>query len=131
MEKVKTELTYKEGTNRVQKWGFEVTEHTPNALRWFKLLLQNPDCDLLSNEPSGVDATQREQKLRRLRETLDLIPEGKRPQDVVADYLRVLHGQLKIRLQKTYKKVTLEQFGKDIPVLYYLTVPAVSMICYF
>src|SRR5688572_8631025 len=103
MQKVKTELTYKTGGDRVHKWGFEVTEHTPNALRWFKLLLHNVDCDLLSYEVSHLEDAQRDQKLRRLRETIALLPEGKQPKDVAADYLRLLHGQLKARLLRTYK----------------------------
>ncbi|KAF8464493.1 hypothetical protein BDZ91DRAFT_660089 [Kalaharituber pfeilii] len=115
MDKVKTELAYKDDTAKPSHWGYQVKQNTPKPLRWFKLLLQNVNCDLLTYESTDSE----------LRETLDLMPQGKLPQELAADYLRAIHNHFRSRLKRTYRKEYLDQLGKEIPVHYYLTVPTI------
>ena len=91
------------------KWGFGIPHREPR-LAWFKLLLDPAKYSLaaLNNSP--------------LSKTTKLIPRGKKPVDVVADYLFELYKQTIDHLEKT--------LGKDVvevsPLDFILTVPAVS-----
>jgi len=132
MDKVKTELSYKEDGAKY-KWGFDVKKNATNSLRWFKLLLHSTNggnCSLYSQHHD--DSFSRE-KLRRLKETVDNMPDGKTPCDLAADYLKALHNHLMTTLGKQNLPSVIKALGKDIPVHYYLTVPAVSVksLCAF
>ena len=91
------------------KWGFGIPNKEPR-LAWFKLLLDPTKYSLanVTNSP--------------LAKTTQLIPHGKKPVDIVADYLTELHKHTIAHLEKT--------LGKDLvevsPLDFILTVPAVS-----
>jgi len=125
MDKVKTELAYKDDGVKY-KWGFDVTKDTTNSLRWFKLLLHNNDDGNRSLYSQQHEDNVSREKFRRLKETVDAMPDGKLPRDLAADYLKALHNHLMTTLRKHYPDSFIKALGKDVLVHYYLTVPAVS-----
>ena len=100
------------------KWGFGIPNNEPR-LAWFKLLL-DPTKYSLANATNSP-----------LARTLQLMPRGKNPVDVVADYLSELYKHTIDHLEKA--------LGKDVvdvsPLDFILTVPAVtyplSLACFF
>ena len=91
------------------KWGFGIPHKEPR-LTWFKLLLDPTKYSLATVTNSPLAKTKR------------LIPRGRQPVDVVADYLSELYKHTIDHLEKT--------LGKDVveisPLDFILTVPAVS-----
>ena len=100
------------------KWGFGIP-HREQRLAWFKLLLDPTKYSLatVTNSP--------------LSKTKQLIPRGREPVDVVADYLFELYKHTITHLEKTLGKAVVEVSPLD----FILTVPAViyspSFIIYF
>lgn len=90
------------------KWGFGIPDREPR-LAWFKLLLDPTKYSLtnVTNSP--------------LAKTKQLIPRGKKPVDVVADYLTELYKHTIAHLEKTLGKELVEVS----PLEFILTVPAV------
>ncbi|PWW76349.1 actin-like ATPase domain-containing protein [Tuber magnatum] len=103
--KVPSEIAY---TSSGVKWGFGIPSREPR-LAWFKLLLDPTKYSHASTANSPLARTQL------------LIPPGKKPVDVVADYLSELYKQTIDHLEKS--------LGKDVvevsPLDFILTVPAV------
>ena len=91
------------------KWGFGIPHKEPR-LAWFKLLLDPTKYSLatVTNSP--------------LSKTKQLIPRGRQPVDVVADYLSELYKHTIDHLEKTLGKEVVEVSPLDI----ILTVPAVT-----
>ena len=96
------------------KWGFGIPQREPR-LAWFKLLLDPTKYSLatINNSP--------------LSKTKQLIPRGKKPVDVVADYLFELYKQTIDHLEKTLGKEVVEVSPLD----FILTVPAVTYLLLF
>ncbi|RPA91804.1 actin-like ATPase domain-containing protein [Choiromyces venosus 120613-1] len=103
--KVPSEISY--GPSGV-KWGFGIPYKEPR-LAWFKLLL-DPSKYSLANATNSP-----------LTKTKQMIPVGKRPVNVVADYLSELHKHTIDHLEKTLGK----EVVKVSPLDFTLTVPAV------
>ncbi|KAG0126370.1 hypothetical protein HOY82DRAFT_570205 [Tuber indicum] len=103
--KAPSEIAY---TSSGVKWGFGIPIKEP-ALAWFKLLL-DPTKYPLANSTNSP-----------LARTKQLIPQGKKPVDVVADYLSELYKHTIDHLEKTLGKSTVEVSPLD----FILTVPAV------
>ncbi|RPA90381.1 actin-like ATPase domain-containing protein [Choiromyces venosus 120613-1] len=103
--KVPSEISY--GPSGV-KWGFGIPSKEPK-LAWFKLLL-DPSKYSLANATNSP-----------LTKTRQMIPTGKRPVNVVADYLSELHKHTIEHLVKTLGKEVVEVSPLD----FILTVPAV------
>ena len=93
------------------KWGFGIPSKD-KRLAWFKLLL-DPTKYSLANATNSP-----------LARTLQLMPPGKNPVDVVADYLSELYKHTIDHLEKA--------LGKDMvdasPLDFILTVPAVTYL---
>ncbi|CAZ85793.1 unnamed protein product [Tuber melanosporum] len=103
--KAPSEIAY---TSSGVKWGFGIPIKEP-TLTWFKLLL-DPTKYPLANSTNSP-----------LARTKQLIPHGKNPVDVVADYLSELYKHTINHLEKTLGKSTVEVSPLD----FVLTVPAV------
>ena len=125
MDKVKTELAYKDDGVKY-KWGFDVKKNANSSLRWFKLLLHNADDDNSSLYSQDYEDSISREKFRRLKETVEAIPDGKTPCGLAADYLKALHNHLMVTLGKQHQPL-IKMLGKEVQVHYYLTVPAVSV----
>lgn len=82
-------------------------EHETDKLIWIKLLL-DPSQDSFSDD--------------LLATTRALLPEGKKPVDVVTDFLSALKKHTVYVLEGHFGKVYME----ITPIEYFLTVPAVS-----
>ncbi|KAF8464844.1 hypothetical protein BDZ91DRAFT_659776 [Kalaharituber pfeilii] len=107
-DKVPTALSYtSKGTC---EWGH--LRSTTNRLEWFKLLL-------LLNEDNTAD-------LANLRSMIQAIPEGKKPADLAADYLRELYKYAGERLSEAYP-ILKDNLGSEegVPIKCSLTVPAI------
>lgn len=106
-DKVPTELKYSDKYPAPgYKWGFEV-ENEIDKLIWIKLLL-DPSQDSFSDD--------------LLATTRSLLPKGKKPVDVVTDYLSALKKHIVDVLEGHFGKV----YMGITPVEYFLTVPAVG-----
>ncbi|KAF8436715.1 hypothetical protein BGX38DRAFT_1213699 [Terfezia claveryi] len=123
MDKVKTELAYKNDGVKY-KWGFDVKKDVTNSLRWFKLLLHNTDDGNRSLYSQDHEDNISREKFRRLKQTIDAMPDGKTPCDLTRDYLKALHNHLMVTLGKQFLPSFIKTLGKEVPVYYYLTVPA-------
>lgn len=123
MDKVKTEIAYKEDGTKY-KWGFDIKKDSTNALRWFKLLLHSNDSGKGSLFSQQQEDRISQEKFRRLKETVAAIPQGKSPKDLVADYLKAINSHLMSTLRKSQQPSFMNTLGKEVPVHYYLTVPA-------
>lgn len=58
--------------------------------------------------------------------SISSIPKDKRPVDIASDFLSALHREALSTMKKTYPQEFSRKIGQEIPVRYYLTVPAVS-----
>ena len=110
------------------KWGFEVTPEssgTQTPLRWFKLLL-NQQTDTHVSGPQCLQAhTSSDTPLGELLATLAALPDEKTPVDVVTDYLRGIYKHTLDTLKKDYAQSLSSRIGREIPLQFVLTVPAV------
>ena len=106
---------------------------TTNRLEWFKLLLNEDEytttAELLHRlETKGLkgypDSTTT--GLAKLATTIKAIPEGKKPVNLAADYLRELYNYVKERLGESYPTLKEELGGEGcLELRCCLTVPAV------
>ncbi|PWW76339.1 actin-like ATPase domain-containing protein [Tuber magnatum] len=103
--KAPSEIAY---TSSGVKWGFGIPSKEPR-LAWFKLLLDPTKYSHASTANSPLARTQL------------LIPRGKKPVDVVADYLSELYKHTIDHLEKSLGKEVVEVSPLD----FILTVPAV------
>ncbi|PWW76345.1 actin-like ATPase domain-containing protein [Tuber magnatum] len=103
--KVPSEIAY---TSSGVKWGFGIPRKEPR-LAWFKLLLDPTKYSHASTANSPLARTQL------------LIPPGKKPVDVVADYLSELYKHTIDHLEKSLGKDVVEVSSLE----FILTVPAV------
>ncbi|KAI5794264.1 hypothetical protein DFH27DRAFT_502696 [Peziza echinospora] len=117
-EKVPTLLSYsqKEGSSKY-KWGAEVSSEDTNQLAWFKLLLDQ------EQESFGSGLVNR--TTGHTRATVQKMPKGKQPIDLVTDFLSRIHKHTMKTIYKSYPLSVTEQFGKEKAIKYCLTVPAV------
>ncbi|KAF8462032.1 hypothetical protein BDZ91DRAFT_735753 [Kalaharituber pfeilii] len=128
-DKVPTTLSYtSKGTC---DWGH--LKSTTNRLEWFKLLLNEGNyttsAELLNRlETKGLTGYSEGNKadLANLRTTIRAIPEGKKPADLAADYLRELYKYGKERLSEAYPALR-DDLGSDegVQIKCCLTVPAI------
>ena len=70
--------------------------------------------------------TERNAQLGELFTTLAALPTEKTPVDVVTDYLKGLYKHTLDTLKKDYPESFSSRIGKEIPLQFVLTVPAVS-----
>lgn len=135
LEQVPSVLSYNTKDSRKYRWGFEVNPDTPNPISWFKLLLNenypenigNSKPEMRLNPTTAVinDHNSEITELDHLQTMVKTIPKGKKPVDLVADYLRALYMQAHVAIRQAYPESFAEQIGKDTPIRYCLTVPAV------
>jgi len=130
LEKVPSIIQYSTNNTSRFKWGFEVTADAQNQLRWFKLLLneQAPSHSRLPIRPQNRLArnyTGDEKQLAQLRHTLDSLPSNKTPVSVTSDYLGGLYKHTLETLRGAYPESFTKEFGKEIPLEFWLTVPAI------
>lgn len=111
------------------RWGFEVNQGSSSnqtPLRWFKLLLSQH----VDTHVSGVQRleaqTKRNAQLRELHATLEALPKEKTPVDVVTDYLTKIYHHTLDALKKDYPESFSSMIGKEVPLRFVLTVPAVG-----
>ncbi|KAI5794262.1 hypothetical protein DFH27DRAFT_127268 [Peziza echinospora] len=134
-DKVQTTLSYNQKDPSRYKWGYEVNDDDAHRLSWFKLLLDQGQGDSSSqivnrsapyalNNRKATGSTLKGE-LHHLEATVAAIPRGKGPLDLVTDYLSSIHKHTTTILERTYPLSVTEQFGKQTPIKYCLTVPAV------
>ena len=117
------------------KWGFGVTSESSSAqppLRWFKLLLNQHanthDSHVPGSQYPDADAhINRKEKLRELLATLAALPKEKTPIDVVTDYLKGIYTHTLDALKNDYPQDFSSMIGREIPLRFFLTVPAVRL----
>ncbi|KAI5782090.1 hypothetical protein DFH27DRAFT_656534 [Peziza echinospora] len=128
--KVPTVLHY--DLNGKCHWGFDVPAKTSQRLEWFKLLLNEEpfttkeelldklECHGLNGYPAcNLD-------LAHLKTTVNGIPEGKRPVDLVTDYLSQIYQHTIKTLAEAYPVLKDEIDGSGrMTVKWNLTVPAI------
>ena len=130
-------MSYSQKNPSRYKWGYEVSDDDPHRLSWFKLLLDqeqgNSSSQLVNrarpyalNNKIAAGATLKKE-LHHLEATVAAVPRGKGPVDLVTDYLASIHKHTTAMLERTYPLSVTEQFGKQTPIKYCLTVPAVSL----
>ncbi|KAF8453879.1 hypothetical protein BDZ91DRAFT_853119, partial [Kalaharituber pfeilii] len=135
-DKVPTVICYAATDYTKYRCGFEVTSRRsddPNRICLFKLLLNEQlDGTTLLGHNNQFRIPQRHQTVNpkqaevdEIRTMASRIPAGKTPKDVVADYLRGIYTHAQEKLQSSLPSSVTEQFGKEIPVKYHLTVPAI------
>lgn len=116
------------------QWGHAVRAAT-DRLEWFKLLLNEAEYssneELLRRlEKNGLTGypESASTNLAQLRTTIKAIPEGKKPADLAADYLKELYGYAKLKLGESYPSLK-ENLGREGPggvaIKCCLTVPAI------
>lgn len=108
-EKTPTAISYS-STKQVTSWGYNILTFD-ESVRWFKLLLLD-DADLqehLKDAPQLISARQR------------LLEMGKKPIDVIADYLRNLWSHVMADVEKAMTP----SFVKSTPFRIIITVPAI------
>ncbi|KAA8913169.1 hypothetical protein FN846DRAFT_916415 [Sphaerosporella brunnea] len=122
-DQVPSEVHYKNPITRERIWGYEIQDVTtnkgvPEALKWFKLLLQGQSApsafarlSISEPEPAAEDPSQATAiKLRKL---------NIRPVEVVTDFLASVRRVALASIKDTYGE------KKEIKVQYVLTIPAI------
>lgn len=127
LEKVPSVVQYSKDASRL-KWGFEVNPDSSNAqpaLRWFKLLLNQGSDTHVSGAQRQESNINNDMQLAELHTTVGALPEDKAPVDVVTDYLRGIYQHTLDTLKKDYPESFSSRIGKETPLQFVLTVPAV------
>lgn len=130
LEQVPSVLSYDSKDSKKYRWGFQVGPESPTPISWFKLLLNENYTDNIGSARPDTRSNPADQdseitELDHLQAMIKTIPQGKKPVDLVADYLKALRMHTQVAIQQAYPESFAEQLGKDTPIRYCLTVPAV------